>query len=124
LDASAPQTFTITVTPVNDAPTFNAGANQTSVSLLGMVSVSGWATGISSGPADESTQAITFSLSVDKPNLFTIQPTIAPDGTLSYRPKALALGVVTVSVRAVDNGGTGNGGVDTSAVRTFTITIV
>ena len=29
VDTSAPQTFTIDVTPVNDAPSFTAGANQT-----------------------------------------------------------------------------------------------
>ena len=123
-DTSATQSFTITVSPVNDAPAFVAGANQTSVSLLGTVKVTGWATGITPGPADEAAQPITFSVSVDKPGLFAVLPAIAPDGTLTYKPKALALGVVTVTVRAVDNGGTASGGIDTSADRTFTITIV
>jgi hypothetical protein len=123
-DTSAAQTFTITVAAVNDAPTFSPGGNQTAVSLLGAQSVSGWARSISPGPADEAGQSVTFVVSVDKPGLFATQPALAPDGTLTYRPKALALGAATVTVRAVDNGGTANGGSDTSAAVAFTITIV
>ena len=117
-------TFTITIAPVNDAPAFVAGASQTSVSLIGAVKVTAWATGITPGPADEAAQAITFSVSVDKPGLFAVSPAIAPDGTLTYKPKALALGVARVTVHVVDNGGTSSGGIDTSADITFTITIV
>ncbi len=122
-DTSTPHTFTITVTPVNDAPSFVPGGNQTAVSLLGAQTVSGWATGISPGPADESGQSVTFAVTADKPALFATQPAIAPDGTLTYKPKLLALGTATVTVRAVDSGGTANGGADTSAAHTFTITI-
>jgi hypothetical protein len=109
---------------VNDAPTFTRGGNQTVVSLLGGQTVTGWASGISAGPPDEAAQTVSFSVSVDRPSLFSTQPAIAADGTLTYRPKALALGSATVTVRAVDTGGTANGGVDTSAPVTFTITIV
>jgi hypothetical protein len=122
-DTSAARTFVITVSPVNDAPGFTPGANQTVVSLLGNVSVSHWATGITCGPADEAAQTVSFAVSVDKPNLFAVAPAIAPDGTLTFRTKALTLGTATVTVRAVDNGGTANGGMDTT-VRTFTITII
>jgi hypothetical protein len=123
-DTSPTQTFTITVVAVNDAPTFSPGGNQTVVSLLGAQSVAGWATSISPGPPDEAGQAVSFVVGVDKPGLFATAPAIAPDGTLTYRPKALALGTATVTVRAVDDGGTANGGSDTGAVATFTITIV
>jgi large repetitive protein len=44
--------------------------------------------------------------------------------TLSYTPAFLALGAATVTVRAVDDGGTANAGSDTSAPQTFTITIL
>src|SRR5690242_21193434 len=53
LDTSAPQTFTITVTAVNDAPSFTKGANQTKLEDAGGQTVTGWATTISAGPADE-----------------------------------------------------------------------
>jgi hypothetical protein len=114
----------INVVPVNDAPVFAPGGNQTVVSLLGQVSVSHWATGISAGPADEAQQTVAFTVSVDKPSLFAVPPAIAADGTLTFKTKALTLGTATVTVRAVDNGGTVNGGSDTSAARTFTILIV
>ena len=122
-DTSTLHTFTITVTPVNDAPSFVPGGNQTAVSLLGAQTVSGWATGISPGPPDESGQSVTFVVTVDKPALFATRPAIAPDGTLTYKPNLLALGAATVTVRAVDGGGTANGGSNTSAAHTFTITI-
>jgi hypothetical protein len=61
---------------------------------------------------------------VDKSSLFKVAPTISADGTLAYTPKVLGLGVATVTVVAVDNGGTEHGGRDTSPPRTFTITVV
>ena len=122
-DTSSPATFTITITPVNDAPSFTAGADQ--VSLLGAsATVPGWATGISAGPANEAWQSVSFSVSVSNPGLFTVQPTIAPDGTLRYDTVLLGIGTATVTVRAVDNGGTANGGSDTSAPQTFTISVI
>ncbi|HEX3558566.1 MAG TPA: Calx-beta domain-containing protein, partial [Pyrinomonadaceae bacterium] len=44
-------------------------------------------------------------------------------GTLTYTPAANKFGQATVSVSLHDNGGTANGGQDTSAVQTFTITV-
>jgi hypothetical protein len=123
-DDSTSASFTVTILPVNDAPSFSAGGNRTAVSVLGAQSVSGWASGISPGPANESSQTVSFVVTTDKPNLFTAQPTVSPDGTLTFTPKLLGLGVATVTVRAVDSGGTANGGVDTSPPQSFTITIV
>jgi hypothetical protein len=124
VDTSAPQTFTVTVTAVNDAPSFSAGPDQTVVSLAGAQSVPGWATGLSPGPGDESSQNVIFAVTNDNPGLFAAQPAIAQDGTLTFAPTLLALGTATVTVRAVDNGGTANGGVDTSPPQTFTITSI
>jgi hypothetical protein len=123
-DTSDSASFTISVAPVNDAPRFNGGGNQTTVSLLGAQSVPGWATGISPGPANESSQSVSFIVTTSNPNLFAVQPAVSPDGTLTYKPKTLALGTATITVRAVDNGGTANGGVDTSAPQSCTITII
>ncbi|HWN22695.1 MAG TPA: HD domain-containing phosphohydrolase [Gaiellaceae bacterium] len=122
-DTSAPAVFTITIDPVNDAPSFAAGGNQ--VSLLGaQAAVPGWASGISAGPADEASQSVSFTVSNDNPGLFTVQPAVAPNGTLTYDAALLALGSATVTVRVVDNGGSANGGSDTSAPQTFTITVI
>jgi hypothetical protein len=123
-DTSASQTFTITVTPVNDAPSFVRGANQTVLEDSGAQSVSGWATGISTGPADESGQTVSFNVVGNtNPALFSVQPTVAANGTLSYTPAANAAGSATITLVLVDNGGTANGGSDTSAPQTFTITV-
>ena len=108
-DSSGAASFGIAVVAVNDAPRFTAGSNQLVVSL-GAQSVSGWATGISPGPANEGSQSVSFVVTTSNPGLFAVQPAVSADGTLTYRPRLLALGAATVTVRAVDNGGTANGG--------------
>jgi hypothetical protein len=123
-NTSAPSTFTVTLTAVNDAPSFSAGSNQSTVSLLGAQTVPGWATGITPGPADEASQSVSFTVTNDNPGLFAVQPAIAPNGTLTYTPTLLAIGSATVTVRVTDNGGTANGGSDTSSPQTFTIAIL
>ena len=123
-DASAAASFTITVSPVNDAPEFSLGGSQTALSVLGRQVVPGFASSITCGPPNESGQSASFVVTVDKPGLFKVAPTISPDGTLAYTPKLLGLGLATVTVVAVDNGGTEHGGQNTSRPVTFTITIV
>jgi YVTN family beta-propeller protein len=116
-------TATITVTGVNDVPSFTKGANQSVSQGATAQSVSGWATAISAGPADESSQVIDFIVTNDFNSLFTVQPAIDATGTLTYTPAAGATGIATVTVRIHDNGGTSNGGLDTSAAQTFLITV-
>ncbi|HVX62800.1 MAG TPA: Ig-like domain-containing protein, partial [Pirellulales bacterium] len=124
VDTSAPQTFTITVNAVNDAPSFTAGADQTVNEDAGAQSVAGWAKNISAGPADEAGQTLNFLVSSDSSGLFSSQPAIDPlTGNLSFTPAPNANGVAHVTVMLHDNGGTANGGVDTSASQTFTIAV-
>jgi large repetitive protein len=123
VDTSAPQSFTITITAVNDAPSFTKGADQVTVEDAGAQTVPNWATAISAGPADEAGQSLTFLVSADNPALFAAQPAISADGTLTYTPQPGTSGVATITVRLQDDGGTANGGIDTSAPQTFTITI-
>jgi hypothetical protein len=123
-DTSAPQVFTITITAINDAPSFVKGADQSGLSPLGPQTVAGWATAISPGPADEASQHVTFTVTSDNPGLFSVSPAVSSNGTLTYTPALLAIGTANVTVRAVDNGGTANGGVDTSPAQTFTISIL
>jgi CSLREA domain-containing protein len=123
VDTSASQTFTITVNAVNDAPSFTKGADQTANEDSGGHTVTSWATSISSGPANESSQTVTFTVTNNNNALFSSQPAVGSTGTLSYTSAANANGSATVTVTAKDNGGTANGGNDTSASQTFTITI-
>ncbi|HOX01951.1 MAG TPA: Ig-like domain-containing protein [Candidatus Paceibacterota bacterium] len=121
-DTSDPQTFTITVNAVNDPPSFTKGADQTVNEDAGAKTVTGWATAINPGPG-ESSQTVEFLVSDDNPALFSARPAIAPDGTLTYTPADNANGAATVTVELKDNGGTANGGDDTSDPQTFSITV-
>lgn len=120
--ASAVQ-VTVNAAAANDAPSFTKGADQTVLEDAGAQNVANWATNISSGPSDESGQALAFELSNDNNALFSSQPAVASDGTLTYTPASNANGSSTVTVALKDNGGTGNGGSDASATQTFTITV-
>ncbi len=125
IDSSVPQTFTITVSPVNDKPAFTPGADQNVSEDAGPRTVPGWATAISPGPADETGQSLLFAVMNSNNLLFTTggQPAVATDGSLSFTPAANASGTATITVQAVDNGGTTNGGSDTSTPQTLTIQV-
>lgn len=113
----------LSLTAVNDAPAFTKGVNQTVLEDAGAQTVTGWATSISAGPADESGQVITFTATNDNNALFAAQPALSPIGTLTFTPAANASGSATITVTLKDSGGTANGGVDTSASQTFQITV-
>ncbi len=115
----------ILVDPVNDAPSFTKGADQTVKEDAGPQSVSDWATAISAGPSDEASQQVSFVVTNDNNSLFTStgKPAISSEGTLTYTPAPDASGSATVTVVLRDDGGPANGGVDTSAAQTFQITV-
>jgi hypothetical protein len=110
-------TFLVTVNAVNDAPSFTAGASQTVAEDSGTQTVAGWASALSPGPANEAAQTLNFIVGNNNPALFSAQPAIATNGTLTYTPAANSNGTATVTVQIHDNGGIANGGVDTSARR-------
>jgi RHS repeat-associated protein len=120
---SPPATVALTILSRNDPPSFVAGANQVSLEDAGPQTIAAWASNISAGPANESSQTVHFLVSADNPALFSAGPSIASDGTLTYTAATNANGTASVIVRAQDNGGTANGGVDTSAPQSFTITV-
>lgn len=101
-------TITISLVGVNDAPQFVRGADQIVPEDSPLISVAGWATSILPGPPgaiDEiNSQTVSFIPTVDKPALFEVQPAVASDGTLTFKPKANASGTAIVSLIAVDNG--------------------
>jgi DNA-binding beta-propeller fold protein YncE len=57
------------------------------------------------------------------PSLFSAGPAVTPSGTLTYTPAPDKNGTATIGVYARDNGGTANGGSDTSPAQYFTITV-
>ena len=116
-------TVTVTVTPVNDAPAFTAGADVTVAEDAGPTTVAGWATAMSPGPADEAGQAVAFTATPADPDLFEVVPAIDAAGELTFTPDENAWGTTTVAVQLSDDGGTADSGVDTSPAQVFTITI-
>lgn len=123
VDTSTEQTFTISVLPVNDAPTFTKGANQTVAEDSGIQFVLDWATNVRQGPLNEF-DGFDFQITNNtNPDLFTSQPVVFIGGVLRYSPAANANGSADITVVLKDTGGTANGGVDTSTPQTFTITV-
>jgi Domain of unknown function (DUF4347)/Calx-beta domain/RTX calcium-binding nonapeptide repeat (4 copies) len=122
------RSFNVTVNPVNDAPSFTKGLNQTTTAGAGLQTVLNWATGFNPGPVDEAGQLLdSYIVNVtDNPGIFLTLPTIDKvTGNLVYTPVDIINGstTATVEVRVKDNGGTARNGIDTSAPQTFTITI-
>src|SRR5438046_844994 len=102
---------------------FVKGSDQTVLEDAGAQSLGNWASGISAGPLDEAGQSLNFLVTNTNSSLFSAQPTISSTGTLTYTPVANANGSATVTVQIHDNGGTADGGVDTSIAQTFTINV-
>jgi hypothetical protein len=123
VDTSLPQTFKILATPVNDAPSFVKGADQSVGNSGSSVSVPNWATGIAAGPSNEAGQPLSFVVQSDNAGLFATQPAISSAGTLTFTPKAGVSGVATVSVQLLDNGGIAKDGHDTSPSQQFAIAV-
>src|SRR5918994_1500363 len=121
---SAQKTLTVTVDAVNDAPGFAKGPDQTKDEDAGAQSIPDWATAISAGP-NESGQRVDFQLTNDNNGLFAAggQPSVAPNGTLTYTPAADKNGSATVTIKAKDSGGTANGGEVGSARRPVSINV-
>jgi gliding motility-associated-like protein len=114
----------ITITPLNDEPSFTKGSDQLHNVNAGAQIIATWATLITTGPADEAGQTLTFTVTNDNNPLFSVQPSIDPaTGDLTYTPAANTTGVAIVTVILTDNGGTADGGDDTFATQTFTITV-
>ena len=120
--ASASRSFRLIVTPVNDAPSFVKGPNQTVDEDAGPQKVVNWATAITPGPYEEN-QKVWFEVVTDNPDLFAEGPAVAPNGTLTYTPAPDAFGTAEVEVRLVDDGGTDYGGVNASPWQKFTINV-
>lgn len=117
-------TFTITVLPVNDPPTIKIGPSVMVSEDCGPQVFTAWAKNISVGPDNEAGQNLNIIVTTDNDSLFETLPAVDPNtGDLTFTPAPDANGYAYVSVYAQDDGGTANGGNDTSPVRRFRITV-
>jgi Big-like domain-containing protein len=129
---SSVATVTIHVAPVNDRPRFNDRGDVNEVHEGGgPQTVSDWARDISPGADNETDQVLQFVvIGNSNPGLFTSggQPAVTRNGpgsdrgTLTFTPSGSS-GSAMITVVLKDNGGTANGGGDTSDPHTFTIKI-
>jgi hypothetical protein len=109
----------------NHPPSFTLGPDQVINEDAIHNGLSNFAQNIQPGPTDdEKDQEIEFFLSVDNPDLFSVKPAVTKQGTLHYQPAPNKNGSTTVSIYLKDDGGTENGGVDTSETKTFKITVL
>ncbi len=122
VNISTEENFTISITPVNDTPTFTKGADQTINEDAGFQFVSNWATNVSQGPNESDGFGFQVTNNTN-PGLFFQQPTVSTNGSLTYSPMLHANGTADITIVLKDTGGTANSGVDTSAPQTFTITV-
>jgi len=128
---SAPRTATLTIVAVNDAPRFVIAGDPPPTMGNGVaVNRANFATGLDPGGGpDEAGQALvgfTITRTAGPPDLLSAGPTLAIGGssaTLSYTPSLGKFGTATFEAKLKDNGGTANGGADTSEPQTFTITV-
>ena len=114
-------TATITVTPVNDMPVFTKGEDETVGENAGAQTLAGWATGIDDGDP-EAIQGMTFNVTNNNNDLFSAQPAIGSDGTLTYTPSLGHTGIAQVTVTLTDDV-TAGGSALTTAPQLFTITV-
>ena len=118
------QYFVITITPVNDAPTFTRGSSPTVNEDSGARTITGWATAILPGGTGETGQVLTFVVTGNSnPGLFAVAPAVSAAGTLTFTPATNRNGSASITLVLKDNGGTLNGGADTSAPVAFSIKV-
>jgi ELWxxDGT repeat protein len=116
-------TLSLAIAAANDPPHFVKGSDQSVTDESGAQSVA-WATSMSAGPPDESAQQLHFEVQGNtNPTLFASGPTVDSSGKLTFTPAFNVAGSAQITIVAVDDGGTANGGQDTSSPQTFTINV-
>ncbi|MDN5203126.1 Ig-like domain-containing protein [Fulvivirgaceae bacterium BMA10] len=122
-NTSGQVTFSITINALNDAPSFTKGSDQAVNEDSGLVSISNWATDLTDGDP-ELTQSLTFNV-VNNTNsaLFSSQPSVSSNGTLTYAVNPNAFGTATITLNLSDNGSSSGANDNTSADESFSITV-
>jgi len=119
---SAPATVSLTISAVNDRPSFTRGPDITVLEDAGLQVIPGWATDISPGAPNETNQVLSFRISTRDAALFSTQPTISADGTLRFQFGTNANGTASLTVRLKDDVGTSETSQNTSPSVTLLLT--
>jgi len=126
---SAPAAMAVTITPVNDTPGLILAAASIGhpPNAAPLQTMSGFAF-FDAGPADEDASQALLEYAVERQDPDGVLAagasglSIGNDGTLHYTLTGVG-GTATITVRARDNGGIANGGVDLSAPLSFTLSV-
>jgi len=117
-------TVDITVNPVNDPPTFAAGADPDfPAGTSGPQSIANWPENINLGP-NETQQADSYAVitTSDPDSILAGSAAISTGGELTFSLTG-ASGTAQFEATLTDDGGTANGGDDTSSPVAFSITV-
>ncbi|MEQ9424168.1 MAG: gliding motility-associated C-terminal domain-containing protein [Cyclobacteriaceae bacterium] len=117
-------TFSITVTQVNDRPSFQVGEDLEVEVNSGTTRILDWATGMNPGPGIEEFQFFNFEITTDNDDFFSVAPAVSSSGQISFTLVDSVTGVVNAAITMVDVGGTENGGIDRSETQNFIITVI
>jgi len=115
----------IDILPVNDAPSFDLEGDFDATDIVGVgitqIQIGNFAHSVVLGPLDENTQNVQqFDLIVDDSNSILSNISLSNNGTLGMG-FTLNFGVALVEATLQDDGGTANGGIDTSAAMEFVV---
>ena len=121
-DSSEVQSFLITILSINDPPQFEITNKHECQENSGLQSIQNFSKNINAGNFEDN-QNLQFIVKADKSSLFSTQPKLSNDGTLTYCPAADTTGSSLVNVVLVDDGGKDNNGIDVSKQLQFIINI-
>ncbi|MBU2885928.1 hypothetical protein KO507_09160 [Gilvimarinus agarilyticus] len=101
----------------NRPPSFSLSTTSLTIAEdAGSQTLNNWLTNLSAGPASESAQTVSVSVSHNYPALFATAPTLAADGSLSFTAAVDAFGEAIITATATDSDGA-------SSSQTLTLTI-
>ncbi len=110
----------------NNPPMFTKGPEQVVNMDSGSHKISGWASDISAGDCETDQNAmLRFQVTTNNDALFVSERVLIDpaDGSLYYNVEPGVSGTAEATAVLIDSGGTENGGSDTSASQTFSITV-
>ncbi len=119
------RSFTVTVAPVNDPPTFvvKDGSRLTVPKDFGRWEIPGFVTDMRIGLGDVDQALTGFTITTDNANLFSTPPTIDASGKLVFATVDGVQGSALLTIALMDNGGRANGGIDV-AIQSVVLDVV
>lgn len=124
-DGVVTRSFTVTVSPVNDPPTFDTPSLISVSQKAGDQIYDAFVSNIGpGGGSDEAGQLLSdFIVVAQQSNLFVTVPAVDRQGRLTLTPDPNRAGITIVEVRLSDDGGTASGGDDTTT-KLFAINVM